>query len=128
MRTTIKCQVWTSEKFIPEMTFSFSGINHGRAYSGRPIVFKRMKNKSHKITVIRHLPAEAGPAMRNGHSSQMRELSPDRIAEGVVFRVEEHLRVQQQIERRARALWLAGGCRDGAALNDWLQAEHEIVE
>jgi len=58
----------------------------------------------------------------------MSELSPGRIVEGLVFTMEEHLRVQQQIERRARELWCAGGCRQGTALNDWLQAEREVLE
>lgn len=46
----------------------------------------------------------------------------------VVFTSEEHLRVQEQIERRARELWCAGGRRHGTALNDWLQAEREVLE
>ncbi len=58
----------------------------------------------------------------------MSELSPSRLVEGVVFTMEEHLRVQQQIERRARQLWCAGGCRQGTALNDWCQAEREVLE
>jgi hypothetical protein len=43
------------------------------------------------------------------------------------FTAEEHLRVQQAIERRAHELWRE---RDGPpdhALNHWLQAEHEVV-
>jgi len=40
----------------------------------------------------------------------------------------EHLGVQEQIERRARELWSVGGCRHGTALNDWLQAEREVLE
>jgi hypothetical protein len=50
------------------------------------------------------------------------------IAEKVIFTAEEHLKTQQQIERRARELWCAGGCRDGTALGDWLQAEREVLE
>src|ERR1700691_1334668 len=46
----------------------------------------------------------------------------------VVFTVEEHLGVQEQIERRACELWCAGGCRHGTALNDWLRAECEVLE
>lgn len=46
----------------------------------------------------------------------------------VVFTSGEHLGVQEQIERRARELWCAGGCRHGTALNDWLQAEREVLE
>ncbi len=58
----------------------------------------------------------------------MSELSPSRLVERVVFTMEEHLRVQQQIERRARQLWCAGGCRQGTGLNDWCQAEREVLE
>jgi len=57
----------------------------------------------------------------------MRKLSPDLIVERVVFTVEEHLEAQQQIERRALALWCAGGCRPGTTLTDWLEAEREVL-
>jgi hypothetical protein len=46
----------------------------------------------------------------------------------VGFTSGEHLGVQEQIERRARELWCAGGCRHGTALNDWLLAEREVLE
>jgi hypothetical protein len=46
----------------------------------------------------------------------------------VRFTSGEHLGVQEQIERRARELWCAGGCRHGTALNDWLRAEREVLE
>ena len=46
----------------------------------------------------------------------------------VGFTSGEHLGVQEQIERRARELWCAGGCRNDSALNDWLQAEREVLE
>jgi Protein of unknown function (DUF2934) len=46
----------------------------------------------------------------------------------MVFTAEKHLVVQEQIERRARELWEVGGCRRGTALNDWVQAECEILE
>jgi DUF2934 family protein len=45
----------------------------------------------------------------------------------VGFTSGEHLGVQEQIERRARELWCAGGFRHGA-LNDWLRAEREVLE
>jgi hypothetical protein len=57
----------------------------------------------------------------------MRPLSRGRLLQGVVFTAEEHLRVQQQIERRARVLWCAGGCRHGTTLKDWVQAEREVL-
>jgi len=56
------------------------------------------------------------------------EPSPSMIAEKVVFTANEHVRAQQQIERRAHELWCAGGCPLGTALNDWLQAESEVLE
>jgi DUF2934 family protein len=46
----------------------------------------------------------------------------------VGFTSGEHLGVQEQIERRARELWCAGGCRHDTTLNDWLQAEREVLE
>jgi hypothetical protein len=46
----------------------------------------------------------------------------------LVFTAEEHLGVQEQIERRARELWSVGGCRRDTALNDWVQAEREVLE
>jgi hypothetical protein len=46
----------------------------------------------------------------------------------VGFTSGEHLGVQEQIERRARELWCAGGYRHGTPLNDWLQAEREVLE
>jgi hypothetical protein len=51
-----------------------------------------------------------------------------RIVEGVVFTAGEHLSVQLQIERRARELWGAGQSCHRSALNDWLQAEREVLE
>jgi len=87
-----------------------------------------MKSKSHKVNGVRHLPAESEETALNRRIHQMSELPPGSIAEGVVFRVEEHLRAQQQTERRAHELWCARGCRDGTALSDWLQAESEVLE
>jgi hypothetical protein len=59
---------------------------------------------------------------------QIRKPLPSMIAEKVIFTAEEHLKTQRQIERRAREIWCAGGCRDGTALGDWLQAEREVLE
>ena len=50
------------------------------------------------------------------------------MKEGPLFTVEEHLRMQQQIEARANELWREGGCADGEALRDWLRAEREVLE
>ena len=46
----------------------------------------------------------------------------------VIFTAEEHLVVQEQIERRAHEIWGLGGYCHGTALNDWVKAECEIVE
>ena len=43
------------------------------------------------------------------------------------FAVEDHLHVQEQIEKRAFALWEAGGCRPRGDLGNWLRAEREIL-
>jgi hypothetical protein len=44
------------------------------------------------------------------------------------FTVADHLKVQIQIERRARELWLAGGAHENTALDNWLNAEREALE
>jgi len=44
------------------------------------------------------------------------------------FSGDEHLPPQEQIEKRAYELWLEGGCRHGNDLDDWLQAEREVLE
>src|SRR5271163_2447994 len=128
MKTAINSPAGTSGKFTREITCLSTGTNSRRAHVGRQTIAKRVKIKLHKVTGVRHLPEKGGPAMRNGHIDRMGKPSPGRIVEGVVCRVEEHCRVQQQIERRANELWCAGGCRHGTALNDWLQAEREVVE
>jgi len=63
-----------------------------------------------------------------GECQRARDQSPRMIVERVVFTNEEHLGVQQQIERRARELWCAGGCRPDTSLIDWLQAEREVLQ
>ncbi len=50
------------------------------------------------------------------------------MREAPLFTVEDHLRVQQQIEARANELWRDGGCCDQSALNHWLRAEREVLE
>ena len=68
MTTTIKCKAWTSEKFSPEITFLFPGINLGRAQSGQETNSKLMKNKPNKVTEVRHLSAKAEHINHNvGH-------------------------------------------------------------
>ena len=43
------------------------------------------------------------------------------------FTIEEHLRVQMEIEERAHRFWLAKGCVLKNALDDWLKAEAEVL-
>jgi hypothetical protein len=43
------------------------------------------------------------------------------------FTIEEHLRVQREIEERAHRFWFAKGCALKNALNDWLKAEAEVL-
>lgn len=40
---------------------------------------------------------------------------------------EDHLWVQQEIEKRALHLWVAGGGHGNDALNDWLAAERDVL-
>jgi hypothetical protein len=45
----------------------------------------------------------------------------------VPFTIEEHLRVQREIEERAHRFWFAKGCALKNALDDWLKAEAEVL-
>jgi hypothetical protein len=58
----------------------------------------------------------------------MKRREQTRTQEALFFTVDDHLRVQHQIEERAHELWRAGGCREESVLSDWLQAEREVLE
>jgi hypothetical protein len=58
----------------------------------------------------------------------MKQGTQTTMQEAPLFAVDDHVRVQQQIEERAYELWRAGGCRGQAALSDWPQAEREVLE
>ncbi len=58
----------------------------------------------------------------------MRKLSQIRKEGAPVFTADDHLWVQAQIEKRAHERWRAGGCREGVAFSDWLQAEGEVLK
>lgn len=58
----------------------------------------------------------------------MKPASPDTRAGAPQFTAGEHLRVQFQIEVRAREIWVRGGSRQNASLDNWLQAEREVTE
>ena len=44
------------------------------------------------------------------------------------FTIEDHFRVQRDIEERAHRFWFAKGCALKSALNDWLKAEDDWRE
>jgi hypothetical protein len=52
---------------------------------------------------------------------------PKRQHDPYQFTIEEHLRVQNQIEKRSHELWQRNGSRPGAPLPDWLRAEGEVL-
>ena len=45
-----------------------------------------------------------------------------------VFTIDDHLRVQQQIEKRAYEIWQTRSRQQDSALDDWVRAEHEVLE
>ena len=59
---------------------------------------------------------------------QMKKQSSGKNVKKPFFTIEDHLRVQQQIEEHAHVLWHAGGCRHDCALSDWLMAECVIIK
>ncbi len=74
--------------------------------------------------------ARANPWPGNGRQKRnaMKNKTQTEIDTATVLTAEGHLRLQEQIERRANELWRAAGCRDGTSLSDWLQAEREVLE
>jgi len=44
-----------------------------------------------------------------------------------IFDATERLHLRTRTKQRAYQVWLAGGCRLGCALNDWLRAEAEVM-
>jgi hypothetical protein len=55
----------------------------------------------------------------------MKQTKRDKIP---VFTTDDHLRVQQQIEKRAYEIWQARCPQQDTALDDWVRAEHEVLE
>jgi Protein of unknown function (DUF2934) len=156
MKTTIKCASWISEKFPARIKVATSTIKPGRAKPG-PTKSKEMKDKTIKAAGIRNLSVETKRCALNGHGHRTstmiegerihrtsfehraadiratefhpnRRPAPRMIVEKVVFTIEEHLKAQQQIELRARELWRVGGCRPDTTLQDWLDAEREVLQ
>ena len=58
----------------------------------------------------------------------MKQGIPTAIQAAPLFTVDDHLHVQQQIEKCAHELWREGGCRDQSVWSDWLRAESEVLE
>jgi hypothetical protein len=63
--------------------------------------------------------------VRQQHSVSVQPTSAARPQ--VSFTIEEHLRVQMEIEERAHRFWFAKGCALKNALDDWLKAENEVL-
>ena len=58
----------------------------------------------------------------------MKTRSPSQaIPAGHDFTIEEHRKVQLEIEKRAHRFWFTNGCALSNALNDWLKAENEVL-
>jgi hypothetical protein len=64
-------------------------------------------------------------SIRQQHSASV-QLTP--VARPQIhFTIEEHLRVQMEIEARAHRFWFAKDCALKSALDDWLKAENEVL-
>ncbi len=68
-----------------------------------------------------------GLPSRRGRRCRFSGGTPEGGGDRHPFTVEEHLRVQAQIEKRAHEFWQEGGCRQEAPLSDWLRAESEVL-
>jgi hypothetical protein len=79
-----------------------------------------MKNQS-KFTGQFHASANGSPPDSASEPTSSAVPVPNE------FTLEEHLRVQREIEERAHRSWFAKGCALTSALNDWLKAEAEVL-
>jgi hypothetical protein len=76
---------------------------------------------------------EPSPSGRLHPQANIRQLHPVSIQPTLAiqaqdpFTIEEHLRVQREIEERAHRFWFAKGCALKSALDDWLKAEAEVL-
>jgi hypothetical protein len=70
--------------------------------------------------------SDYGPMSRDFYPEQSQYSSPPRRVPKELT-VNDHLRVQAAIERRAYELWRAGGRGQGDALSHWVQAEDEVM-
>ena len=65
------------------------------------------------------------------HAAAMQQQVPPSssqpIPAGHDFTIEEHRKVQLEIEKRAHRFWFTNGCALSNALNDWLKAENEVL-
>ncbi len=64
-------------------------------------------------------------SIRQQHSASVQPTPT--VQPQVSFTIEEHLRVQREIEERAHRFWFAKGCALKNALDDWLKAEAEVL-
>jgi hypothetical protein len=69
--------------------------------------------------------SETAARCRQQHSASAEP--PPAVRLQVPFTIEEHLRVQREIEERAHRFWFAKGCALKIALDDWLKAEAEVL-
>lgn len=70
------------------------------------------------------------PSGRNHSQANTRRQNPASIQPTLTqdrFAIEQHLRVQREIEERAHRFWFAKGCALKNALDDWLKAEAEVL-
>ena len=70
MKNTIRCAVWSSRKFVPQMVLSLSEIKTARARSEKQIKSKFMKSKFHQVTHVRRQSVESEHTGLNGHIHQ----------------------------------------------------------
>jgi hypothetical protein len=67
------------------------------------------------------------PGQTTGGSNVPRPQPEPQVHVRNEFTIEEHLRVQRQIEQRAYRMWCAQGNAPDSALNNWLKAEREVL-
>lgn len=75
--------------------------------------------------------AAAGAAKRRARrreTTAMETTTQERSNDQSASSADEQRRLREEIEQRAYALWLAGGCGHGKDVGDWLQADREVLE
>src|SRR5579863_972250 len=77
---------------------------------------------------LRDRPETTEQIFTHERNPMIPSMTQSKTAQAAGFPAEEHLRVQREIEQCARDLWRTGGCRPDRTLNDWLEAEREVME